>query len=202
MRGREIRLLNEMKRGVYLRHPIFNMLLGLCTTLAVSISLVNAFAMSMATIFVLSFSNLSISLLRNNIRKEIHLPAFLVIISGFVTVVEISLKGFYPELHKALGIYLPLIAVNCIVLARAESYAYRAKPLFSFFDGLGMGLGYAWGILLISFIRELLGTGKIEFWIINLSLNISPIKILTLPPGGFLTMGLILAFLKFREVRK
>lgn len=190
----------EFKKGLSIKHPIFNMLLGLCSTLAVSIRVVNALAMGAAFIFVLTLSNFVISLMRNRIPKNIHLPAFLMVIAGFVTIVEVTLKGFYPDIHKALGIYLPLITVNCIVLARAESFASRNAPALSAADGLGMALGYAYGILLIAFIREILGTGGLALGSLSIKLSmIAPLEILVLPPGGFLVMGLMLAFLSFRK---
>lgn len=193
---------SEFKKGVSLKHPIFSMLLGLCSTLAVSIRVVNAIAMGLAFIFVLSCSNFVISAFRKHIPKDIHLPAFLMIIAAFVTIVEVTLKGFYPDIHKALGIYLPLITVNCIVLARAESFASRNPPVLSAADGFGMGVGYGWGILLISIIRELLGTGGLALGSLRLKFNIIPLELLVLPPGGFLVMGLLLAFLSSRRKTK
>jgi len=191
----------EFKKGLSINHPIFNMLLGLCSTLAVSIRVVNAIAMGAAFVFVLTLSNFVISLMRNRIPRNIHLPAFLIVIAGFVTIVEVTLKGFYPDVHKALGIYLPLITVNCIVLARAESFASRNSPVLSAADGLGMALGYAYGILVIAFIREILGTGGLALGSLSVKLSITPLELLVLPPGGFLVMGLMLAFLSFRKRR-
>jgi electron transport complex protein RnfE len=193
----------EFKRGLFVRHPIFHMLLGLCTSLAVSIRVENALAMGLATIFVLSISNLIISLLKNQIPKEVELPAFLVIIATFVTFTEITLKSFLPQIHQALGIYLPLITVNCIVLARAQSYAARAQPLNAFSDGLGMGIGYTYGILIISIIRELFGKGGII--ILGSSIlkwGLPQTELFALPPGGFIVMGLLLAFFTRIERRR
>jgi electron transport complex protein RnfE len=179
------------------------MLLGLCTSLAVSIRVENAIAMGLATIFALSLSNLMISLLRDQIPEEVELPAFLVIIATFVTFAEITLKALLPGIHKALGIYLPLIAVNCIVLARAKSFASRTTPKVAFADGLGMSIGYTYGILLISIIRELLGNGKINVLGRQLfSWGLAPTELLVLPPGGFMVMGLLLALFKRIERRQ
>jgi len=193
----------EFKKGLFVRHPVFHMLLGLCTSLAISIKVENALAMGVATIFVLGASNMLISLLRNQIPREIELPSFLVIIATFVTLTEITLKAFTPEIHKALGIYLPLITVNCIVLARAQSFAARTTPIKALADGLGMGVGYTYGLLIISVIRETFGKGGIEIMGKTLfTLNIAPTELLALPPGGFILMGLLLAvFTRFERRR-
>lgn len=193
----------EFRKGLYKRHPVFHMLLGLCTSLAVSIRVENALAMGLATIFALTLSNLVISLLRNQIPREVELPSFLVIIATFVTLTEITLKGFLPDIHKALGIYLPLITVNCIVLARAQSLASRAPPRIAAADGLGMGLGYSWGIVLISVIRELFGKGSIVILGREvLALGLAPTELLVLPPGGFIVMGILLAMFNGLERRQ
>jgi electron transport complex protein RnfE len=194
----------EFKKGLFVRHPIFHMLLGLCTALAVSIRVENAIAMGLATIFVLSLSNYIISVLKDQIPSEIELPSFLVIIATLVTFSEITLKGMLPDIHKALGIYLPLIAVNCIVLARAQSFGARNSPVSALADGLGMGMGYTYGIILISFVRELFGTGSIVILKRTLfSWGLAPAELLVLPPGGFLVMGLLLAvFTKVERWRR
>lgn len=193
----------EFRKGLFVRHPIFNMLLGLCTSLAVSIRVENAIAMGLATIFVLSLSNLMISLLRNQIPEEIELPSFLVIIATFVTFAEITLKALLPSIYKALGIYLPLIAVNCIVLARAKSFASRTMPKVAFADGLGMSFGYTYGILLISIIRELIGKSEIIIFGRQIfSWGLAPTELFVLPPGGFIVMGLLLAVFARMERRQ
>ncbi|GBE18999.1 MAG TPA: electron transport complex subunit RsxE [Euryarchaeota archaeon] len=193
----------EFEKGLFTKHPIFHMTLGLCTALAVSILVENAIAMGLATIFVLVSSNLLISLLKDQIPKEIELPTFLVIIGAFVTFTEITLKAFLPQIHKALGIYLPLIAVNCIVLARVQSFAARTTPKKAVADGLGMGIGYAYGILIISFIRELFGNGSIVILGRSIfSWGIPPTELLVLPPGGFIVMGLLLAVFTHIERRR
>lgn len=192
----------EFRKGIIGKHPIFSMCLGLCTTLAISIKVENAIAMGLATIFILSFSNLVISLLREEIPHTVHIPAYLVIISTFVTLVEITLKSYLPEIHSALGIYLPLIVVNCIVMARAEAYASKYPAISSFLDGAGMGTGYALGLLLISVIRELLGTGMIVVrGVTLLKIGIMPADLMILPPGGFFVMGLLLALFSFIDRR-
>jgi electron transport complex protein RnfE len=179
------------------------MLLGLCTSLAISIKVENALAMGVATIFVLGASNLLISLLKNQIPREVELPSFLVIIATFVTLTEITLKAVTPAIHKALGIYLPLITVNCIVLARAQSFAARTTPKKALADGLGMGVGYTYGILIISFIREIFGKGGIEIMGKTLfTLSLQQTEFLALPPGGFIVMGLLLAVFTRIERRR
>jgi electron transport complex protein RnfE len=192
----------EFRKGIWGKHPVFCLLLGLCTTLAVSIRVENAVAMGIATICILSAANTVISLLRKAIPHTVHLPVFLVVIATFVTLVEVFLKGFLPDIHKALGIYLPLIVVNCIVLARAEAHASKHGPLSAFLDGAGMGTGYAIGIVLIAVIRETWGTGMIVIrGVTLLRVGILPAEIMVLPPGGFLVMGLLLALFAFLERR-
>jgi electron transport complex protein RnfE len=179
------------------------MLLGLCTALAVSIRVENGIAMGLATIFVLASSNFIISLLKDQIPSEIELPAFLVIIATFVTSTEITLKALLPDIHKALGIYLPLITVNCIVLARAQSFAARTSPKNALADGIGMGFGYTYGILLISFIRELIGKGSIVILGQTIfSWRLPQTELFVLPPGGFIVMGLLLAMFTRIERRR
>ncbi len=193
----------EFKKGLFVRHPIFHMALGLCTALAVSILVENAIVMGLATIFVLASSNLLISILKDQIPREVELPTFLVIIGAFVTFTEITLKAFLPQIHKALGIYLPLIAVNCIVLARVQSFAARTTPKKALADGLGMGVGYTYGILLISIIRELFGKGGIVILGRSIfSWGLPKTELLALPPGGFIVMGLLLAVFTRIERRR
>lgn len=192
----------EFRKGIIGKHPVFSMLLGLCTTLAITIRVENAIAMGIATIFILSASNLVISIIRDQIPYTISLPAYLVVIATFVTLVEVTLEGYLPDIHKALGIYLPLIVVNCIVLARAEAYASKHEPLSSFLDGAGMGIGYTSGLLIISVIREALGTGMIVIrGTTLLRIGVMPAEIMILPPGGFFVMGLLLALFAHLERR-
>jgi Na+-translocating ferredoxin:NAD+ oxidoreductase subunit E len=181
-------------KGLFKENPIFVLLLGLCPTLAVSTSAVNALGMGLATLFVLLFSNAIISLIRNSIPKEIRIPIFITIIATFVTIVQMILAGYFPEINKSLGIYIPLIVVNCIILGRAESFASKNNVIASILDGIEKGLGFTLGLLLIGVIRELLGSGTI-FDVAILPHNYQPILIMILPPGAFLTMGLILAFI-------
>jgi len=184
----------EFKKGLFMRHPVFHMLLGLCTSLAVSIKVENALAMGLATIFVLSSSNYFIALLKNQIPSEVELPSFLVVIATFVTFSELTLKAFLPAIHKALGIYLPLVTVNCIVLARAQAFAARNPPIKALADGLGMGIGYSYSLILISVIRELFGNGGIAILGRQVfSWGFPQTELLILPPGGFIVMGLLLA---------
>jgi Na+-translocating ferredoxin:NAD+ oxidoreductase subunit E len=184
-------LIKELTKGITILNPTFGLILGLCPTLAVSTSLFNALGMGVAATFVLVFSNMIISGLRNFIPARIRLPAYIVIIATFVTLCELMIKAYLPVLGKSLGIFIPLIVVNCIIMARAEAFASRNKVLPSIFDGLGMGIGFTLGISIIAFIRELLGSGSIlGFGFLK---NNEFILVMILAPGALLTMGLLIA---------
>ena len=187
----------EFCKGFIRENPIFVIMLGLCPTLAVSTSLVNAVGMGLATTFVLVFSNTVISLLRNVIPHKVRIPCFIVIIATFVTIAELFMMAYLPELNKALGIFVPLIVVNCIILGRAEAFASKHPVFLSILDGLGMGFGFALGLSLIAFIRELLGNGTI--WGLKLSLGYEPLLIAILPPGAFLTIGFLMGLFKWKS---
>ncbi|MGL4367915.1 MAG: electron transport complex subunit RsxE [Brevinemataceae bacterium] len=164
------------EKGILRENPVFVLMIGLCSSLAVSINLSNAFAMGGAVIFVLACSNVMVSLLRNMIPQEIRVPVFVVIIAGFTTIVEILMQRFTPLLYDVLGIYLPLVIVNCIILGRAENFASKHNMKNSLFDGLGMGIGYLLALVAISFVRELFGAGTLSFKIaenIGIILNFS-----------------------------
>jgi Na+-translocating ferredoxin:NAD+ oxidoreductase subunit E len=175
-------------------NTVFSLLLGLCPTLAVSTTLENAIGMGLATTLVLTFSNYLISLFRKIIPQEIRIPVFIVIIVAFVTTVDLLMAAYTPDLHKSLGIFIPLIVVNCIVLARGESFAYVNPALRSLWDGLISGLSFSFALILISSIRELLGSGKLLGH--QLIAGYQPILMIIMPAGGFLVMGLILAAIK------
>ena len=187
----------EFCKGFIKENPIFVILLGLCPTLAVSTSLVNAIGMGVAATFVLVFSNIVISLLRKVIPTKVRIPCFIVVIATFVTIAELVMKAYLPELNKSLGIFVPLIVVNCIILGRAEAFASRNPLIVSIVDGLGMGLGFTLGILLIALIRELLGNGTI--WGLKVSLSYQPMLIAILAPGGFLTIGFLMGLFKWKS---
>jgi electron transport complex protein RnfE len=180
--------------GVLNENPTFRMVLGMCPTLAVTTAAINGIGMGLATTFVLVGSNLVISLLKNFIPQKIRIPAFVVVIATFVTVVSMIMQAFLPELNKSLGIYIPLIVVNCIILARAEAFASKNSVFLSVIDGLGMGIGFTLALLLLGSIREILGAGT-WFGMPVFSDGFSPAIIMILPPGGFITLGLVLGLL-------
>lgn len=178
--------------GLVTENPTFTLMLGMCPTLAITTLASNGLGMGLATTVVLVFSNLFISLMRNVISDKIRIPAFIVIIASFVTIIDMSMKAYLPELSKSLGMYIPLIVVNCIIFGRAEAFAFKNKPLPSLFDGLGMGLGFTGAITILSMIRELFGNGTI-FKVAIMPASYQPMAIMTQVPGGFITLGLLLA---------
>lgn len=192
----------ELWKGLWVRHPVFRMTLALCTTLAVSTRVENGVAMGAATVFVLTASNGVVSSLRGWVPSRVRIPVYLVVIATFVTAVEMSLKAFLPSMHAALGIYLPLVTVNCIVLARADSFSSRNTVPVAMADGLGMGLGYTWGIVAISVIRELLGTGSLGLGDVVLVSELGAMELLVQPSGGFLVIGLFLGGLSYLRLRR
>ncbi|MBM3243337.1 MAG: electron transport complex subunit E [Candidatus Omnitrophica bacterium] len=194
------KLTQEFSKGITVLNPTFGLILGLCPTLAVSTSLFNAVGMGVAATFVLVFSNLIISLLRNLIPARIRLPAYIVIIATFVTICELAIKAYLPDLGKSLGIFIPLIVVNCIIMARAEAFACRNRVLPSIFDGLGMGLGFTLGISIIAFIRELSGSGSIAGF--GLFKGNELILVMILAPGALLTMGLLIALTRLLGITR
>lgn len=184
--------LKQLKSGILDNNPTLVQLLGMCPTLATTTSVNNAIGMGLAATAVLICSNLFISLLRKFIPKQVRIAAYIVIISGFVTAVELLMKAFLPELDKALGLFIPLIVVNCIILARAEAFASKNGPVESLVDGLAMGLGFTFALILIATVREILGAGSL----CGISLfgeGFKPAIIFILPPGAFLTLGCIIA---------
>ncbi|MBW2989769.1 electron transport complex subunit E [Candidatus Woesearchaeota archaeon] len=193
----------EFWKGLFKKNPIFCLVLGLCPFLAVSTSLDNAIGMGGAATFVLLSSNVIISLIRKKAPSKIRIPIFIVVIASFVTIVSLFMQAYLPALNRALGIYVPLIVVNCIILGRAEAFASKNGVFKSALDGLGMGIGFTLSLLLISSIRELLGTGGLKlFGITLLSLHIEPATIFILAPGALLVTGLLLAlFAHIRDTR-
>lgn len=185
-------LLHEFTKGIIAENPVLRLVLGCCATLAVTTAASNAIGMGAATTFVLVCSNAVISLLRNVIPNKVRIPAFITIIAGFVTVVQLFIKAFSPALDTALGVFLPLIVVNCIILGRAEMFASKNKVLPSIVDGLGMGVGFTAAMLAMGIIRELLGAGTV-FGLPVLSGFMEPIIIFLLPPGGFFVFGMLIA---------
>jgi Na+-translocating ferredoxin:NAD+ oxidoreductase subunit E len=186
--------LKYFTNGLLKENPTFVIVLGTCPTLAITTAAINGIGMGAATTFVLVFSNLIISLLKNYIPDKVRIAAFIVVIATFVTIVDLVMKAYTPDLYKALGIFIPLIVVNCIILGRAEAFAQKNSILPSVLDGLGMGLGFTLAITLMGSIREILGSGSI-FNIRLLSESASTILIFVLPPGAFVTYGFLIAIM-------
>lgn len=182
----------QLADGVIYKNPVLIQLLGLCSMLAITTSIQNAIGMGLAVTAVLTCSNLLISLLRKIIPEQIRIASFVVIISGFVTIVEMLIKAYLPDLNKSLGVFIPLIVVNCIILARAEAFASKNKPLASVLDGVTMGIGYTLALIVISAIRELLGNGTLAGFQI-LPSTYKPMLIAILPAGGFIILGCLIA---------
>ena len=180
--------------GIIDENPTFRMVLGTCPTLAITTAVSNGIGMGLATTFVLVFSNLVISLLRKAIPDEIRIPAFIVVIATFVTIVQLIIKAFLPALDAALGIFIPLIVVNCIIFGRAEAFAFKNKPLASAVDGLGMGLGFTCAITMICAVRELFGAGTL-LGIQVMPAAYLPMDLLVKPAGGFIVLGLMMALM-------
>ncbi|MEE3420881.1 MAG: electron transport complex subunit E [Lachnospiraceae bacterium] len=178
--------------GIFTENPAFVLVLGTCPALATTTSATNAIGMGLSTTVILSLSNLLISLLRKVIPDRMRMPAYIVIIASFVTMVDFLMEGFVPSLYASLGIYIPLIVVNCIIMGRAEAYAGKNQPLASFFDGLGMGLGFTLAIFLIGSFREILGAGT-WFGRQIMPAGYVPINIFVLAPGAFLVYGFLIA---------
>ena len=194
-------LKERLKAGIILDNPTFAQVLGMCPTLAVTTSVNNSIGMGLATTVVLVCSNLAISLLRKFIPSKIRIPAFIVVIASFVTMVELLLKAYMTSLYEALGLFIPLIVVNCIILGRAEAYASKNKPLPSVFDGLGMGLGFTVSLSVIGTVREILGAGSfLGNHVLPVSYN--PAIIMILAPGAFFTLGLLMAALNALKAKK
>ena len=187
-----MKLFKDFTNGIIKENPTFRLVLGTCPTMAVTTAVFNGVGMGIAVIAVLICSNLIISLINKIVPSEVRIPIYVVVIATFVTAVEMLIKAFSPALDSALGIFIPLIVVNCIILARAESFASKNPPLNSIMDGLGMGIGFTLALTLMSSIRELLGAGTF----LNMPVfgaGFEPALILILPPGGFLVYGLMIA---------
>lgn len=194
----------EFSKGLIKENPVLRLVLGTCPTLAISVSISSSLGMGIAATLVLICSNMVISLLRKVIPSKIRIPAYIVIIASFVTIIQMLVKAFVPALNDALGVYLPLIVVNCIILGRAEAFAGKNSVIASFMDGLGMGIGFTFALVIMAFIREVLGAGTFLDGIGDLTsvLGIeaqgitvwnNPIGILVMAPGGFLVFGLVMA---------
>ncbi len=185
-------ILERLTNGLLKENPTFVLMLGMCPTLAVTTSAVNGLGMGLTTMVVLALSNLFISLLRKVIPDKVRIPAFIVIIASFVTVAELLLKAYIPFLYSALGLYIPLIVVNCIILGRAEAYASKNEPISSLFDGIGMGLGFTCALTIIGAVRELLGAGEL-FGHAVMPASYVPCSIFVLAPGAFFVLAVLTA---------
>lgn len=195
-------LWKDFSNGLLKENPTFRLVLGTCPTLAVTTAVFNGIGMGVAAAAVLIGSNLIISLIKKIVPNEVRIPIYVVVIATFVTVVQMLIQAFSPELDKQLGIFIPLIVVNCIILARAESFAAKNPPLNSVMDGIGMGLGFTVALTIISSVREILGAGTF-FGIPLFGAGFEPALIMILPPGGFLVFGLsIAAFNKIMSLKK
>ncbi len=185
-------LTGEFLKGLWKENPIFRLVLGMCPALAVTTSAINGIAMGFATTFVLLCSNLVVSLIRKAIPARVRLPAFIVVIASFVTIVDLVMAGFFFQLHKTLGLFIPLIVVNCVILGRAEAFASKNPILLAFADGLGMGIGFTLSLAVLGSIRELLGNGTL-FSVPIMGESFLPLLVMVLPPGAFIALGFLLA---------
>ena len=188
-------LIKQFTKGLFRENPVFMLILGLCPVLAVSTTVKNAIGMGLAATFVLVFSNTIISCIRKIVPDKIRIPCFIVVIASFVTIVELLMAAYFPTLSKNLGIFVPLIVVNCIILGRAEAFASKNRILPSFFDGLGMGIGFTIALIIIASIREVLGAG--EFLGISIFKNIEPIRMMIQPAGALITLGILIGLINF-----
>src|SRR6056297_381961 len=195
---------SELTNGMFSNNPIFVQALGMCPTLATTTSATNGLGMGMATLAVLIMSNIVISLIRKLVPEKIRIPVYIIIIAGFVTMIDLLMHGFLYDLWKTLGLFIPLIVVNCLILGRAESYASQNSVFKSILDALGMGLGFAGGLILLGSVREILGAGT---WFgLTLWGDAFNVFIMILPPGAFITLGLLAAMFNWigisREEKK
>jgi len=196
-----VKALKTLTNGLLKENPTFRLVLGTCPTLAITTMAINGLGMGLATTAVLVGSNTVIALTRKLIPDKVRIPAFITIIAGFVTIVQFLLKAYLPALNETLGIYIPLIVVNCIILARAEMFACKNSVFLSILDGLGMGIGFTFALVIMGSIRELIGNGTI-FGITVTANLFDPAILMILPPGGFLTYGILIGLLnKFSNVK-
>ncbi len=202
--------MNELTKGIFKENPTFIIMLGMCPTLGVTTQVVNALGMSAGVLFVLLCSNIFISLLKNVIPDSVRIPAYVVVIASFVTIVEMVMHAFVPAVYSALGVYLPLIVVNCIILGRAEAFANKNTVLDSALDAIGMGIGFTLALTLIALIREVIGAGTITLFpigewdgVISIPvLSTWPVRVMTLAAGALLLMGYLKAFFEWFSARK
>lgn len=194
--------MKEFTKGFIKENPVFILVLGMCPTLAVTSSVEDALGMGLSATFVLFCSNFIISLIKGVVPDKIRIPMFIVVIATFVTIVDMTMAAFLPALHKSLGLFIPLIVVNCIILGRAEAFASKNGVLKSIMDGLGMGLGFTFALVTLGIVRELLGSGKIlGFPILPQAYQDTPMLVAILAPGAFITLGFIMAVINLLKKR-
>lgn len=186
--------LNIIKNGIVKDNPTFVLMLGMCPTLATTTSAANGLSMGLATMAVLICTNFVISLLKNLTPDKVRIPVFIVVIAAFVTILQMVIKAYLPDVDKSLGLFIPLIVVNCIILGRAEAFAAKQSPVASLFDGIGIGLGFTLGLTLLGIVREILGAGAI--FGITILPETTNILLFILPPGAFITLGYLIAIVK------
>ncbi len=192
--------MKEFSKGLVKENPVFVMALGLCPTLAVTSSVQNAIGMGLAATFVLVFSNIIVSMIKNFIPSKIRIPAYIVVIASFVTIVDMVMNAYTPAIHKNLGLFIPLIVVNCIILGRAEAFASKNNVFSSILDGLGMGLGFTLALVVIGGIREILGAGQFLGYQV-MPLSYKPVLVAILAPGAFLVMGLLMGLMNLKKTK-
>ena len=203
-------MIKEFTKGIFKENPIFIIVLGLCPALGVSTKVINALGMGAGVIFVLLSSNILVSLLKDFIPEKVRIPSYIVIIASFVTIVEMVMQAYSPALYKNLGVFVPLIVVNCVILGRAEAFANKNKLIPSILDGLGMGIGFTLGLLLIALVREVLGSGTITIFPIGSFSGVisipglvnAPIRVIGLAAGALLVMGYLKAFFNWYAEKK
>ena len=191
----------EFRKGLWLQNAVFRLLLGLCPALAVTTSAENGLGMGLATTFVLVCSNIVVSSLRNVIPAKVRIPSFIVVIASFVTVVQLCMEAYFYDLYKALGIFIPLIVVNCLILGRAEAFASKNRLAPAVVDGVGMGLGFTLALFVLGSVRELLGSGALLGYAV-FGPGYQPLLLMILPPGAFIAMGLLLAAMNKFDARR
>lgn len=199
-------LFKIFKNGISTENPVLVQLVGLCPVLAITNTVLNSVSMGLAVVGVITASNMVVSIFRNFIPKKIRIPAFIVIIATFVTLVEMFMEAFAQPIYQSLGIFIPLIVVNCTILARSESFAYKNKVIPSIFDGLGMGLGFTIAVVLLGTVREILGSGTFlsgtDYMINVFGTSFKPIALFVGPPGAFIALGIIAAIIKTISMKR
>ncbi len=196
-----MRVWNEFIKGFIKENPTFVLLLGMCPTLGTTTSAINGMSMGLAATVVLICSNAVISLLKNVIPDKVRIPGFIVVIASFVTVVDLSMQAYLPDLYETLGLFIPLIVVNCIILGRAEAFASKNGVLLSIADGLGIGLGFTMSLTILGSVREILGNGSV-FGFQFIPENIDKVLLFIMPPGAFIALGFLIALVNYIKNRK